>query len=244
MFEHLNEYCVEEIRNGYAEKEGYFICLHCGKKFKKGEIFKMNGAYYEAFLAVKMHLKIDHPAYFNDLLDFTSHGLTEKQVELLKYMKQGVKDSEIAKKTNVAASTIRHQRFMFKEKAKQAKLYLAIIEAALADLDEMDSIEIHEGAKMVDERFCVSDKEEAKVLETMFDSFEPLKLKQFPAKDKKKIIVLRKIASKFVKGQEYSETEVNEILKAIYDDYVSIRRALIEYGFMDRDKACTKYWKR
>ncbi|MEG0457339.1 MAG: DUF2087 domain-containing protein, partial [Oscillospiraceae bacterium] len=63
-------------------------------------------------------------------------------------------------------------------------------------------------------------------------------------KEKKKIIILRKIAQQFEKNIKYSEKEVNEILKAIYDDFVTIRRYLIEYGYMDRTSNCEQYWKK
>lgn len=36
--------------------------------------------------------------------------------------------------------------------------------------------------------------------------------------------------------------EVNEILKAIYSDFAILRRYLIDYGFMERSRDCTKYW--
>ena len=34
---------------------------------------------------------------------------------------------------------------------------------------------------------------------------------------------------------KYSETELNDVLKNIYEDYASLRRSLIEYGFFTRD---------
>ena len=38
------------------------------------------------------------------------------------------------------------------------------------------------------------------------------------------------------------EKDINKILKRIYDDNATIRRYLIEYGFFDRSKDCSKYW--
>jgi hypothetical protein len=64
----------------------------------------------------------------------------------------------------------------------------------------------------------------------------------FPRKEKKKIIVLQYIAEKFVLGMMYSEKEVNEILKDLVDDHVSVRRYLIEYGFLDRKEDGSAYW--
>ena len=42
--------------------------------------------------------------------------------------------------------------------------------------------------------------------------------------------------------EKYSECEVNEILKPIYDDYMTIRRYLIMYGFMERTRDGRQYW--
>ena len=51
----------------------------------------------------------------------------------------------------------------------------------------------------------------------------------------KKIIVMKEVIKNFKKDAVYTETEVNRILKRIYEeDYPSLRRALIEYGFMER----------
>lgn len=67
-------------------------------------------------------------------------------------------------------------------------------------------------------------------------------LKNYPAKEKKKIIILAEISKNFSKGKNYSEKEVNVILKRIYEDYVTLRRALIEYGFIQRSNDCSSYW--
>ena len=46
----------------------------------------------------------------------------------------------------------------------------------------------------------------------------------------------------FSKQKTYTEKEVNDIIKQYYDDFVSVRRCLIQYGFLDRDGDGTKYW--
>ncbi len=67
-------------------------------------------------------------------------------------------------------------------------------------------------------------------------------LKDFSPKEKKKIVILGKIAEQFEQGRQYSEKEVNQILKPIYEDYMTIRRYLIIYGFMERTKDGARYW--
>ena len=102
--------------------------------------------------------------------------------------------------------------------------------------------EIHAGATMVDERYMTTAEEKQKIIETYFISLAPLVLKEFPPKEKKKLVILRVISEQFEAGKRYSEKEVNQVLKPIYDDHATIRRYLIEYGFMERTQNCEEYW--
>lgn len=61
------------------------------------------------------------------------------------------------------------------------------------------------------------------------------KLKTIPAQEKKLLAILRYLAQSFEMGKSYSEREVNEILKKFHDDFASLRRYLIDYGFMQRE---------
>lgn len=69
-------------------------------------------------------------------------------------------------------------------------------------------------------------------------------MKEFPAKEKKKLVVLRRLGALFAPKREYTEKEVNRLLERVCDDYVTIRRALIEYGFLDRKNDGSCYWVR
>lgn len=51
-----------------------------------------------------------------------------------------------------------------------------------------------------------------------------------------------RIIEEFQAGRRYTEAQVNEALAEIYTDYVTLRRYLIEYGFMDRTKDGAVYW--
>lgn len=234
----------QSYKQGYHEEDTCFKCDICGATFRKGEIFEMDGHFYEASLAIKEHVDHVHGSRFDSFvaLDKKQNSLTDVQKQLMIMIHNGKSDKEIAALTNTSASTIRHQRFMFKERAKQARCYLALYELMMEGNENSEFIEYHENAKMKDDRFIATKKEEEDTLQTMFSSLNPLKLKQFPAKDKKKLMVLKAICETMDRDKEYSEVELNQLLKAIYDDYVAIRRALIEYGFMERTRDCTKYW--
>jgi hypothetical protein len=218
----------------------------CDAVFEPGEIFRYGDRYYEAAKAIRFHVEREHKGMFHRLLESDSkyNSITEKQKELLNLFQQGLTDQEIASTLGISASTVRHQKFSFREKAKQAKLYLSLYELAMeAPSSRKDSlIPIHEGAKMVDDRYIITVEEREKILATVFSSLSPLKMKLFSAKEKKKIVTLQKIMEQFETGKIYPEKEVNQILKCIYDDYPTLRRYLIEYGFMDRSKDCHDYW--
>lgn len=254
MFENLAALTVEAIKNGYTfqEQTDSYVCNYCGRIFENGEIFLDTGRYYEASKMIKNHIRKEHPDMLDILLscDRKAAGFTENQKELLKMIHSGMSDNEIAKKTGVAPATVRHQRFSFREKAKQAKLYLSIYELAIhgAEGEKQDKtgyeemIDVHMGARMVDDRYIITKKEEQQILDKMFTSISPLKLKTFSTKEKNKIVILRKIAEQFEQNRRYTEKELNGIIGAIYEDFATIRRYLIEYGFMERTNNCREYW--
>ena len=254
MLVNIIETSLDELVKGYKYNADSlkYVCSICGKDFEEGEIFKVDDRYFSAEKMMKIHVQNEHGNMLEQLMnaDKKYTGLTENQISLLKMINLDMTDAEMAKKTGVAAATIRHQRFAFREKAKQAKIYLAIYELAFCEKesnkrpenDKERIVEIHKGAKMLDDRYFTTHDEEKQVLETMFSSLSPLKLKTFPAKEKKKIVVLKKISEQFEFKLRYSEKEVNEVIKGIYDDFATIRRYLIEYGFMERTTDCKEYW--
>lgn len=77
----------------------------------------------------------------------------------------------------------------------------------------------------------------------MFKSLKPLKLIALPKKKELRLITLEKIAECFEYSREYSEQEVNIILMDIYDDYVYLRRELVDHGLLRRKNDGCKYWK-
>mgnify|MGYP000861588520 CR=1 FL=1 len=80
------------------------------------------------------------------------------------------------------------------------------------------------------------------VVQTAFLSVNPPILKRFPGKEKRKFMTLFLIIRQFSQARTYSEAEVNHILKPIHDDYVTLRRYLCDYGFLDRRQDGSAYW--
>ncbi len=67
------------------------------------------------------------------------------------------------------------------------------------------------------------------------------RLTTLPAKQSRQLALYDLIVQRFIPGVRYTETEVNRELMAVYDDYVTLRRGLIDFGLMDR--AGGQYWR-
>jgi hypothetical protein len=66
-------------------------------------------------------------------------------------------------------------------------------------------------------------------------------LVSIPVKPAKKIAVLQRLASNLSPDAKYAERELNEIFAKYYGDTAAIRRYMIEFGIMRRDKESV-YW--
>ena len=64
-----------------------------------------------------------------------------------------------------------------------------------------------------------------------------------PAKQKRLIVILRWLATLFEPDRLYTESEVNAVLKAVYaEDYAGLRRDLVDFGYLRRERGGGKYW--
>lgn len=73
---------------------------------------------------------------------------------------------------------------------------------------------------------------EARVLRSFF---EDGRLNRIPAQEKKRLVVLRYLAETlFTEPRSYPEKEVNERLATVHPDVASLRRYLVDHGFMSR----------
>ena len=247
----LKDLSAGELINGVCEDKNGYTCVYCGQRFEKGEVFPIDGRFFDAARAAALHLDT-HDDRMEQLFAAGEKNLslTDNQKNLLLRFAEGESDADIARSLGVTASTVRHQRFMLRERAKAAKLYLAVWTMAedgkskKKDEAQETLLTPHEGATMVDERYVITEEEQQTILENVFLSLEPLKLKVFSKKEKKKIVILRRIAEEFKTGVQYTEPQVNDILRDIWHDFVTLRRYLIEYGYMERTRDGSSYWKR
>jgi hypothetical protein len=80
--------------------------------------------------------------------------------------------------------------------------------------------------------------DEEYVLKTFFRNG---RLTEIPMKRSKRRIVLERVALEFEPGRRYHEKEVNAIVGAFFTDHASLRRYLVDEGFLDRDHG--EYWR-
>ena len=56
-----------------------------------------------------------------------------------------------------------------------------------------------------------------------------------PAREAKRKLVLQYVATRFEPKRAYDEPEVNALLEHVHDDYVTLRRYLVDEGLLERD---------
>lgn len=234
---------LEELKRGYIQESDSFTCLLCGERIEKGIVYPFENRLYEAERYIRIHIESTHQSVFEYLLgmDRKLTGLTEHQRKLLSLFFQGKNDKEVQQELDIgSASTIRHHRFVLKEKERQAKTFLAMMEL-LKEKDEYAPafVPVHKTATMVDDRYNITQDEQEKIIQKYFS--EGL-LTKFPQKEKQRLVILREISNHLIADYLYDEQELNQTLKGFYEDYALIRRYLVDYGFLNRKPDGSRYW--
>jgi hypothetical protein len=72
------------------------------------------------------------------------------------------------------------------------------------------------------------------------------RLKVWPSKLKDQKLALAWLTERFDPGRRYHEREVNERLNALhaFGDWALLRRAMFDYGYLDREADGSAYWRR
>lgn len=241
---------LEDIKRGYVSREDgeEFICLMCGMSFDRGVVYPVNGQLYTAEKFTRLHIQESHGSPFHFLLSLNKKltGLTEHQKNLLELFYEGYNDREVAKKTGIGStSTIRNHRFTLREKQKQAKVLLAIMELLGEQMPRKEAfIHVPLSSKNIDDRYAVTQKENEEILAAYFKEGLDGPLAAYPLKEKKRVFILRHLAKGFDAGRTYTEKEVNAVLQQYYKDYALLRRNLVDYGFLARIPDGSAYWVR
>lgn len=143
MDELIRNATIDDLKRGYvwSSKDGTFICLFCSKNISN------NGDYADN------HVK-EHGESLERLLllDKKYNGLTDIQKELLLMVSSKYSNKEIAMNLGCTESTVRNMKFSLRERAKQARIFLSIIdlleeEKSLISQSKLRSFPIKEGKR-------------------------------------------------------------------------------------------------
>ncbi|OWA36134.1 hypothetical protein B9G55_09775 [Saccharibacillus sp. O16] len=239
---------LEDLKKGYTRSGEHFVCLFCGLSTEQGLIYSEEGVFYEAEKYIRRHITHAHGSSFNVLinLDKKATGLTDHQNTLLRLFYQGCSDDEVKNVLGIgSSSTIRNHRFVLREKERQARLFLALMELLKEqgdDANEAAFITPHPQASRLDDRYNLTVEEEQEILRKVFPKGLKGPLRTFDLQEKQRLVVLRHLAGQLDDRRLYTEKELNQILKPFYADYAILRRFLIEYGFLAREADGSVYW--
>lgn len=163
-------------------------------------------------------------------------------VGLLAQQERGVE--ELAAALDLRASTVSHHL----AKLAEAGLVSARTEGHF-HLYSLDVAALEANAKRLlarDElRTLAGDSTDAdawdrKVLATFLD--EEGRVRQFPMQRKKFEVILRHVARSLEPRTNYSERELNALLKRFSDDTATLRRGMVDHGILARETGGARYW--
>jgi hypothetical protein len=193
--------------------------------------------------------------YNEDILEMLKALADQSRLALLRILQQSECNvGDLAVKLNLTEPTVSHHLARLRETglvslrmAGTQRLY-RVNEAGLARFKRLAAhIEQSQDrpAPVPDDKSWIDalemDEADRKVLR---DYTHGRRLVRLPNKRGKTVVILRWLATLFEHDRLYSEAEVNEVLKSIYaEDYVSLRRDLIDIGFLRREKSGDRYWK-
>ncbi len=106
----------------------------------------------------------------------------------------------------------------------------AVLEQRLSDLIRLPQVELQLDTAV--------DAYRDKVLKTFFRQGS---LVSIPAQRKKRQIILEQLTQEFEPQRRYSEREVNLILVEFHEDVATLRREMVGYGLLTRERGV--YWR-
>ncbi len=246
--EHLEELSVADLKSGFRRRSGPggHQCLHCGRSFEHGVIYPVGEHLYDARRAVQDHVDREHGGSFAALLTTGKEGtgLSDIQREVVEASHEGLSDKQIAARLGKSASTIRNHRFVLRKRRREARAFLAIMEILDEHVQQGDRfVQFHPALPVDDERVMITEAEARKLLDKYFEGPDHSSLLTFPKKEKHKLVILRHVTARFAVGRRYPESDVNRILGALYDDHTTLKRYLVDYRFLARERDGSEYWR-
>lgn len=248
MSARLNETTPQaSLEAGFTASETTYRCLFCDHETAQGHVYRSGDDLIDAELAMRRHQAADHGSVFEALLALGKKGtgLSDIQRGMLGHLHAGLSDKEIQPLMGgISLSTIRNHRYKLREKARQAKVFLALMTLLESGSQDPGSrfIDIPGRKAADDERFAITQKEYRKIIKGQFPEGPDGPMIRFPKKEKRKIAVMVHIVKRFDPAKRYTQNEVNEILATASEDYTTLCRFLVDYGFLGRTRDGSEYW--
>lgn len=171
--------------------------------------------------------------------------IDENRLKLIKHLsEQDLSADELSDLTGMHPKAIQHNLEML-ESAQVVNSHLLdgveIYRFNQEYLEEFNHLLVaqQEKNKVIDSLGLPKDKQRIVTDYTYMDG----SLRSIPTKMKKITPVLDYLSTSFELDIEYSEPQVNEILEKYYPDTTTLRRYLVDYGYLGRAKNGAQYWK-
>ncbi len=152
---------------------------------------------------------------------------------------------ELAATLHIGASTVSHHLSVLSKAglvSGKVQGYYSMYSLQTQVLEESAKLLLHrEDVKGFAVETIDGDAFEQRVMKTyvMADG----KIKSFPAQEKKFLVLLRYMLNEFKPDEKYTEKQVNQILSRFTKDTARVRRAFIDYQYMERQGGGGKYWR-
>ena len=178
----------------------------------------------------------------------------DSRLTLLQLLNQGERSvGDLAEQVNLGEPTVSHHLARLREvglvslrMAGTQRFYrvnasgLALFKQLAAEIEQTQPLPAPVAA---DDEWIAALGWSAEDQQVLREHTQGRRLTRLPSKQKKTLVILRWLATLFEPECFYSEAEVNTVLKAVYaEDYVSLRRDLVDYGYLRRERGGGKYW--
>ena len=80
-----------------------------------------------------------------------------------------------------------------------------------------------------------TDPDEAFRARTLRAFVDGERLKSIPSRRKQRVVILHHLMGRFSPDRSYQEREVNALLAEAHEDFATLRRELVDYGYLTRD---------
>lgn len=218
---------ITELTQGFHREQNMWQCNYCDVKVR-----------LDQQTAMQDHLTVAHHSARSALL--AAGGLTENQQQLMQAFAAGHSDKQIAADQGVTASTIRQQKYRFRQKAAQARLFLAQYQAVFGEDVVSELLPVPKPAQVMAITTAQYEQSLAKSLD--FTSVHP-KILHWPKSESARVCLCARIIEDFAIDCQYSLSQTNAILDFWYPDHNLLVRYLVDFGFMARTPDGRTYWR-